>query len=141
NPDRSRATVVSYRSVLKSHVLDDLGHLQLADLTTERVAEHLDVLSRRPSKRHPGARVNGVAPNVVIVLRSMINAAVKAKAGGLEAFEFPAAPKHKRVRPEDEHGDVASPEEVRAFSEAMPDYLRIAVPLAAWCALRIGELL
>lgn len=141
NPSRSRATVVSYRSVLKSHVLDDLGDIPLADLTTERVAEHLDVLSRRPSKRHPGARVNGVAPNVVIVLRSMLNAAVKSKAGGLEAFEFPAAPKHRRVRPDDEHGDVASPQEVKRFSEAMPDPLRIAVPLAAWCALRIGEVL
>jgi len=45
------------------------------------------------------------------------------------------------VRPEDERGDVATPEEVMAFTEAMPPHLQIAVPLAAWCALRIGELL
>lgn len=55
SPDRSPATVVSYRSVLKSHILDDLGDLRLADLTTERVAEHLDALAKRPSKRHPVA--------------------------------------------------------------------------------------
>ena len=42
---------------------------------------------------------------------------------------------------QDEHGDVASPEQVRAFTEAMPPHLQIAIPLAAWCALRIGELL
>ncbi|WP_165700112.1 tyrosine-type recombinase/integrase [Ornithinimicrobium ciconiae] len=141
NPTRSQATVVSYRSVLKNHVLDELGHIRMAELTTERVADHLATLTRRPSKRHPDARVNGVAPNVVIVLRSMINAAVKAKIGGLQAFDFPQAAKHRRVRPEDEHGDVATPVEIKALTEAMPEHLRIAVPLAAWCALRIGEVL
>lgn len=134
NHHRSRATVVSYRSVLKNHVLEDLGDIRLAALTTERVSEHLATLASRPSERHPGARVNGVAPNVVIVLRSMLNAAVKAKVGGLDAFDFPKSPKHRRVRPEDEQGEVATPEEVKAFTEAMPQRLRIAVPLAAWCA-------
>lgn len=105
------------------------------------MADHLAALGRQRSARHPDARVNGVAPNVVIVLRSMINAAVRAKAGGLESFDFPSAPKHRRVRPEDEKGDVALAGEVRAFAAAMPDHLRIAVPLAAWCALRIGEVL
>ena len=93
NPDRSPATVVSYRSVLKNHILDDLGDIRLADLTTERVADHLAALGRQRSTRHPDARVNGVAPNVVIVLRSMLNAAVKAKAGAIETFDFPKAPK------------------------------------------------
>ncbi|MGB3684317.1 MAG: tyrosine-type recombinase/integrase [Ornithinimicrobium sp.] len=118
-----------------------MGEIRLAELTTQRVADHLGLLASRPSKRHPRARVNGVTPNVVIALRSCINAAVKAKAGGLESFEFPLAPKHRRVRPEDEHGDVATPEEVRAMTEAMPERLRVAVPLAAWCALRLGEVL
>ncbi len=127
--------------MLKNHVLEDLGDIRLAALTTERVSEHLATLASRPSERHPGARVNGVAPNVVIVLRSMLNAAVKAKVGGLDAFDFPKSPKHRRVRPEDEQGEVATPEEVKAFTEAMPQRLRIAVPLAAWCALRIGEVL
>lgn len=141
DPRRSPATVVSYRSVLKNHVLPELGEVRLVDLTTEQVTEHLAALARRPSRRHPGARVNGVAPNTVIVLRSMLNAAVKARAGGLERFDFPAAAKHRRVRPEDDDGDVASPEQVRAMTEAMPPHLQIAIPLAEWCALRIGELL
>lgn len=141
NPDRSQATVVSYRSVLRNHVWPELGDVRLRDLTTARVADHLGLLASRPSKRHPRAKVNGVAPNVVIALRSCLNAAVKAKAGGLESFTFPDAPKHRRVRPEDEHGDVATPEEVKAMGDAMPEHLRIAVPLAAWCALRLGEVL
>ncbi|MCA1781199.1 MAG: hypothetical protein ABR500_07305 [Dermatophilaceae bacterium] len=110
NPDRSPATVVSYRSVLKNHILDDLGDIRLSDLTTERVADHLAALGRQRSTRHPDARVNGVAPNVVIVLRSMLNAAVKAKAGALETFDFPKAPKHRRVRPSHRGGaGVAAP--------------------------------
>jgi site-specific recombinase XerD len=68
NPDRSQPTVVSYRSVLRNHVLDELGDIRLADLTTDRVADHLAALGRQRSTRHPDSRVNGVAPNVVIVL-------------------------------------------------------------------------
>lgn len=141
NPDRSKGTIVAYRSVLKNHVIPQLGELRLVDLTTEVVAEHLAALAGLPSKRHRNARTNGIAPNAAIVLRSCLNAAVKSRAGGLEAFTFPEAPKHRRVRPEDEQGDVATPEEVRAFTEAMPDNLRIAVPLSVWCALRMGEVL
>ena len=141
NPDRSMGTIVAYRSVLKNHVVPQLGEVRLVDLTTELVADHLAALARLPSKRHAGARTNGVAPNASIVLRSCINAAVKSRAGGLETFTFPEARKHRRVRPEDEQGDVATAEEVKAFAEAMPEHLRIAVPLAAWCALRMGEVL
>ncbi len=85
NPDRSRATALSYRSVMKNHVWPELGDVRLRDLTTQRVADHLGLLASRRSKRHPRARVNGVTPNVVIALRSCLNAAVKAKAGGLES--------------------------------------------------------
>ncbi len=141
NPDRSKGTIVAYRSVLKNHVVPQLGDVRLVDLTTELVAAHLAALARLPSKRHAGARTNGVAPNASIVLRSCINAAVKSRAGGLETFTFPEARKHRRVRAEDEQGDVATAEEVKAFAEAMPEHLRIAVPLAAWCALRMGEVL
>ncbi|WP_158288594.1 tyrosine-type recombinase/integrase [Ornithinimicrobium flavum] len=141
NPDRSKGTIVAYRSVLKNHVLPQLGDVRLIDLTTDLVAEHLAALARLPSKRHAGARRNGIAPNSAIVLRSCINAAVKARAGGLQTFSFPEVPKHRRVRPEDAQGDVATPDEVRALTEAMPEHLRIAVPLAAWCALRMGEVL
>ena len=141
NPDRSKGTIVAYRSVLKNHVVPQLGDVRLVDLTTEMVADHLASLARLPSKRYAGARTNGVAPNASIVLRSCINAAVKSRAGGLESFKFPAARKHRRVRPEDEQGDVATPAEVKAFTEAMPEHLSLAVPLAAWCALRMGEVL
>ncbi|WP_108719462.1 tyrosine-type recombinase/integrase [Miniimonas sp. S16] len=141
DPRRSRATAVSYRSVLRTHWLPVLGEVRLVDLTTEMVAAHLDHLRKQPSSRYAGQRGNGVAPNAAQVLRSCLNAAVRGKVGGLTEFTFPVAPKHTRVRPEDLDGDVASPAEVIAMTEAMPEHLRIAVPLAAWCAMRLGEVL
>lgn len=141
NPKRSRSTVVSYRSVLRNHVLPTLGDARLVDLTTQEVADLLAELRGRPSARHPGAKANGITHTTTIVLRSMINAAVKREVGGLTAFRFPEAVGHVRVRPAEEDGDVVTPAEVAAMAEAMPEHLRIAVPLAAWCALRLGEVL
>lgn len=141
NPKRSHATVVSYTSVLRNHVLPTLGHVRLVDLTPQQVADLLTELRSRPSARHPGAKANGITHTTTIVLRSMINAAVKREIGGLTSFRFPEAVGHVRVRPAEEDGDVATPTEVAAMAEAMPEHLRIAVPLAAWCALRLGEVL
>lgn len=90
NPDRSGGTIVAYRSVLKSHILPQLGEVRLVDLTPATVADHLAILARLPSKRHAGSARNGIAPNTAIVLRSRINAAVKAGAGGLTAFSVPS---------------------------------------------------
>lgn len=141
NPRRSRATVVSYESVLRNHVLPELGTVRLVDLTPEIVAAHLSDLRRKKSKRHPNAASNGIATNSAIVLRSMINAAVKQKVGGLTTFAFPEVPPPSRVRPDDPSGEVATAAEVEAMAAAMPAHLRIAVPLAAWCGLRLGEVL
>ncbi len=141
NPDRSPSTVLSYRSVLRTHVLPELGSTRLVDLTPQQVAAHLAALRAKPSKRHPGARANGVAPNAARVLRSCLNAAVRRPDIGLASFAFPEAPSQTQVRPEEEDGDVATPEQVAAMAAAMPEHLRAAVLLAAWCALRLGEVL
>ncbi|WP_163542882.1 hypothetical protein [Occultella kanbiaonis] len=77
NPRRSRSTVVSYRSVLRNHVLPTLGEVRLVDLTTQMVADLLTKLRAKPSARFPGAKANGVTHTTTIVLRSMINSAVR----------------------------------------------------------------
>lgn len=141
NPKRSGSTVVIYRSVLRNHVLPTLGEVRLVDLTTQMVSDLLAELRSRPSARFPGARTNGVTHTTTIVLRSLINSAVKREIGGLSSFRFPEAVGHVRVRPQEEGADVATPAEVEAMAAAMPEHLRIAVPLAAWCALRLGEVL
>ncbi|WP_420110760.1 tyrosine-type recombinase/integrase [Pseudactinotalea sp.] len=141
NPDRSPSTVLSYRSVLRTHVLPELGSTRLVDLTPQQVAAHLAALRAKPSKRHPGARANGVAPNAARVLRSCLNSAVRRPDIGLASFTFPEAPSQTQVRPAEDDGDVATPEQVAAMAATMPEYLRAAVLLAAWCALRLGEVL
>lgn len=141
NPDRSPSTVLSYRSVLRTHVLPELGSTRLVDLTPVQVAKHLATLRAMPSKRHPGSRSNGVAPNAARVLRSCLNAAVRRPDIALTSFVFPEAPSQTQVRPAEPDGDVATPDEVAAMAAAMPGHLRAAVLLAAWCALRLGEVL
>lgn len=68
------------RPVLRTHVLPTLGNVRLIDVTTQQVADLLGELRSRPSVRHPGARANGITHTRTIVLRSMINAAVKREA-------------------------------------------------------------
>lgn len=141
DPHHSRATTVSYRSVMRNHILPTLGDYRLVDLTPRIVSELLAKLTRLPSVRHPGQRANGVAPTAARVLRSCLNRAVKQQVGGLREFKFPEAPKPVRVRPKDEDGDVATPAEVAVMADAMPSHLRLGVLLAAYCALRLGEVL
>lgn len=141
NPERSPSTVLSYRSVLRTHVLPDLGPTRLVDLTPEQVAAHLATLRARPSQRHPGARANGVAPNAARVLRSCLNGAIKRPDIALTSFAFPEAPSQTPVRPAEVDGDIATPGQVAAMAAAMPQHLGAAVLLAAWCALRLGEVL
>lgn len=126
NPERSPSTVLSYRSVLRTHVLPELGSTRLVDLTPQQVAAHLATLRAMPSKRHPGARANGVAPNAARVLRSCLNAAVKRPDIGLASFTFPEAPSQTQVRPEEDNGDVATPEQVAAMAAAMPKHVTSA---------------
>ena len=54
NPDRSKGTVVAYRSVLKNHIVPQLGEVRLVDLTTELVADHM-----RPSRACPASGTRG----------------------------------------------------------------------------------
>lgn len=141
NTDRSPSTVISYRSVLRTHVLPELGATRLVDLTPAQVAAHLATLRARPSRRHPGARANGVAPNAARVLRSCLNAAIKRPDVALDSFAFPEAPSQARVRPVEVDGDIATPAQVATMAATMPEHLRAAGLLAAWCALRLGEVL
>src|SRR5690625_151074 len=73
----------------------------------------------------------------------MFNSAVSIKAGGLEASPVNVkAPRRSTRRTGALDTDrTATPAEVRQFAAAMPEPLRLAVLLGAWCALRPGEVL
>lgn len=128
---RSPGTITSYSSTVKVHILPMLGERPLTKVTDDDVAECVTK-----------ARANGVGAsrNTARTLRAMFNAAVTAGAGGLEK-----SPVHVQVekagagRRKDEQ--IPSLEEANALAEAMAPDVRLAVELALWCALRVGEVL
>lgn len=133
DPARSPGTVRSYRSTLATHVLTPIGDLNLKEVTPE----HIDALLDE-------ARLKGesAARNVARTVRAMFNAAITAQAGGVE--DNPVKVKIGKgpvgqVADLDER--TATPDEVRRLAAAMPDRLALSVLLAAWCALRQGEVL
>jgi integrase len=139
---RTEGTLRAYRSLLDVHVLPALGDMALADVTEDDVNALVDQLKALPSQRHKGARTNGVWANVTRTLRSMFHAAVLVHAGGIGTSPVVVSiPKSQRVEKVEEDTDVATPAEVQQLADAMPEHLRIAVLLSAWCALRLGEVL
>lgn len=137
---RRPATLATYRSIMAAHVLPTLGDVPLRLLTPAEIDVWLAELRRLPSTRYAGAQGNGVATNAARTLRTCLNSAVKAGHLAVSPFRAPI-PRPGRVRPGDAHDDVATPAEVAAMAAAMPPHLAIAVPLAAWCQLRLGEVL
>lgn len=130
--DRSPGTISSYRSTLKVHILPVLGDRRLIDVEPEDVTELLDAVRAK----------GGPWGNVARTLRAAFRAAVAVNAGGLtESPVQVTIKKDGHATSAIDEGDVATPAEVRAFAEAMPADLAIAVQLAAWCALRLGEVL
>lgn len=140
---RTESTLVSYRSIMNAHVLPVLGEKQLNEITTEQIRALVDQIRLRPSKQNPNARkgVNGVAPNVVRTLRSCFNDAIERGVGGLTESPVKVEMETKKVRADEELGEVATPAEVWAFYDEMPDHLKLAVLLAGFIGLRLGEVL
>ena len=144
NPDFAASSLRSYRSALNAHILPTFGDTRLIDVTPESVDAFVEELKNLPASRGAkGKASNGIWVNVSRVLRTMFNAAVEQKAGGL--IESPVtvkiSPKRDTTVEPLDSDDVATPEQVRALADAMPDHMAIAVHLAAWCALRLGEVL
>jgi len=128
---RSKATIVTHRSALNAHVLPVLGDIFLTQLTADMIQTMLDNIGE-PIPRRNAART----------LQTMLNFAVKTKAGGLAASPFQyELPRPKNTRGRIDREKIATPEEIAALTAAMPQELALGVPLAAWCALRLGEVM
>lgn len=123
----SEGTRTSYRSLLRRHVLPTLGDKRLWDVTQEDVDELLESLPTTATRY-----------NVARCLRPMLKAAHAA--GMVESVPSITTPKVK-ARTEVDPERLATLEQVRAIADHMPPRLALAVPLAALCALRAGEVL
>lgn len=127
---RSDGTLRTYRSTLSRHILPALGKKKLGEVNQDDV----DRLLR--SRKTPAVRTN-----VSRVLRSLYLAAVDQGEGGLTAVPFRLhVPKPQVARGLDS-SKVATPEQVRALAEALPEQLSLAAYLAAIMSLRLGEVL
>ena len=127
---RSDGTLRTYRSTLSRHILPALGRKKLGEVTQDDV----DKLLR--SRKTPAVRTN-----VSRVLRSLYLAAVDQGEGGLSTVPFRLhVPKPQVARGLDS-SKVATPEQVRALAEALPERLSLAAYLAAIMSLRLGEVL
>ena len=132
SPPRSPGTIASYRSTLNAHVLDALGDVALADVTTEQIQGCVDAASQGKTVS-PGR-------NVLRTVRAMLNAAIEEDAGGITtnpAVGVKVAATSRGRKDE----DVPTLAELRRIVAAMPEDYALTVELAAWCSLRIGEVL
>lgn len=144
NPNFAASSIRSYRSALTVHILPVFGDMRLIDVTPEAVESFVDGFKNLPATRgRKGKTTNGIWVNVSRVLRTMFNAAVSQEAGGLTTS--PVTMKFHVERTDKvellDRDDVATPAQVKALAAAMPPHMAIAVHLAAWCALRLGEVL
>lgn len=127
---RSDGTLRTYRSTLSRHILPALGKKKLGEVSQDDV----DRLLR--SRKTPAVRTN-----VSRVLRSLYLAAVDQGEGGLTTVPFRLhVPKPQVARGLDS-SKVATPDQVRALAEALPEQLSLAAYLAAIMSLRLGEVL
>ena len=127
---RSPGTVTAYRSTLRTHILPGLGSTPLVEVSGDAIIRAV----QKAGEAGPGA-----ARNTAKTLRSMLNAAVTRKVPGMTVSPFPRELKTKKA-PRRATEDIPTPGEVSKLAELMGDY-GLAVKLAAWCQLRIGEVL
>lgn len=125
---RSPGTLVAYRSTLTAHALPAMGAMRLSEVTPEVIDALL------------AGKTDATSYNITRTLSSMFKAAIKADVGGLSQSPVTQAGRYGKTRRPDEQ-DFATVAEVRAMADAMPERLRLAVWLAFWCGLRLGELL
>lgn len=128
---RSAGTITSYESTLNAHIRPAIGTRPLVDVTKEDIDATINAAKKSGTS---------AARNVYRTLRAMFNSAAKVQAGGLETSPVAAGklPTASRARTD---AETPTAEEITKIANLMPDQYRLAVELAAWCSLRIGEVL
>lgn len=122
-------TARDYRLLLDNHLLPDLGAVPLVKITPDVVESWH---RRMAAKKTPRARAKAY-----MLLSTIMNAAVADRSAPVT--ENPCKIRGAgRAKPRREV-DPVSPAELATIVDAMPARLRLAVQLAAWCALRYGE--
>jgi integrase len=126
--DLKARTYEHYRKLLDDHILDALGHWPIASITADDVrAWH----TKLGTNNTPTLRAHAYG-----LLRTIMGTAAsdgKITANPCVIRGAGSARRVHKIRP-------ASLDEIAVIAEEMPEQYRAMVLLAAWCALRFGEL-
>jgi len=125
--DLADSTRLLYSKVL-THILPELGGTPLAAITPAAVR---DWHAKLRAKTGPTMRAHSYS-----LLRTILNTALADDVVPANPCRVRGAGQSKRARKIRE----ASLAELEAITRAMPERYRLMVLLAAWCALRFGEL-
>lgn len=127
SPHRDARTLQSARSVLRVHILPDLGRARLGDLDPGDVrAWHARVRARTgPSAASHAYRTLSAILNDAVVCELIVRNPAKIKKAGKD----PKPSQHE-----------VTADQVAALAAAVPERCRALVLLAAWAGLRSGEL-
>lgn len=117
-----------YQSLLDSRILPMLGDELLSDITPALVRTWWAALGKDTPTR---------SAHAYQLLRTVLNTAV---ADGL-VTENPAQIKNAGRPPKRRDLELLTLPELQTVTNAMPERYRAAVPTAAWCGLRFGELI
>lgn len=119
-------TAAEYRRYLDRHILPALGALRLQDVTRQTIeawAIQLDPTTQRQNA------------HVYTLLKSIF--ATAAENDIIEKSPFRTS--DRIATPKRKIGEPATLDELATITLALPERLRLMVELAAWCALRFGE--
>ncbi len=109
------------------HILPDLGHVSLRELTPADVRTWNGNAARRhPSNAAKSYRLLATIMKIAVLDELIASSPCRVSGAGQE---------HTPERP------VASVDEIHQLYLAMPEHLRVSVVLAVWCQLRRGEIL
>lgn len=116
-----------YRRILTRHLLPTFGPMPLKSITPDVVVDwHSKRGTDTPTKR----------AHEYALLRSILGSAVKDHLIDWSPCNIGGAGNSRRAH----RIRTATLEELTALTQAMPERYRLMVTLAAWCALRFGEL-
>jgi len=125
--DLAERTTELYRHVLDKHLLPVLGTSTLAGLTPTKIRSwHTNIANDHPATASKAYRLLSSMMRTAVVDGIISTSPCKVVGAGTD---------HAAERP------VATVDEVESLTRAMPEHLRIVVPLATWCQLRRGEIL
>jgi len=123
------SSVKDYQLLLNKHILPSIGKIPLVGLEPADIEAWYRALGAR---RTPRARAKAYG-----LLRTILNAAKDDP--NVPLTENPVHIKGAGRVPRSTQIHPATLDELAVITEAMPDELRLAVQLGAWCALRYGE--